>query len=66
MLFRSVAQAEENFRIETARYEANANTSFDVLDAETLLTQARAQALTTRYDHLVAQAALARALGGPP
>ncbi|MEK6606841.1 MAG: TolC family protein, partial [Myxococcota bacterium] len=62
---RAVAQAEENFRIETRRYEESANTSFDVLDAETLLTQARGQLETATYDYLIADAALRRAVGAP-
>ena len=61
----AITQAEENFRLITKRYEANAATPFDVVDAEQLLTQARAQKETTLYDYLVAQAALARASGVP-
>lgn len=63
---RAIAQAEENYRIESRRYEANASTSFDVLDAEALLTQVRAQYQTALYDYLVAQGALARAVGIDP
>lgn len=59
----AVTQAEENYRLTTKRYEANAATSFDVVDAEQLLTQARAQNETARYDYLVARAAAARAEG---
>ena len=59
----AVAQAEENYRLITKRYEANAATSFDVVDAEALLTQARAQFETSLYDYLVARAALRRATG---
>jgi outer membrane protein TolC len=62
----SVAQAEENFRLVTKRYEANAATSFDVVDAEGLLTQARGQLETALYDHAVARAALRRAMGAAP
>jgi outer membrane protein TolC len=62
----AVTQAEENFRLETVRYEARANTSFDVLDAEMLLTQARAQEQAVTYEFLIAQAALARAMGQAP
>jgi outer membrane protein len=62
----AVTQAEENFRIESRRYEANANTSFDVLDAEAQLTQARGRAQTSLYDVLIARAALARAMGETP
>lgn len=60
---RSVEQAEENFRLETRRYEANANTTFDVLDAEALLTQARGQYQTALFDAFIAAAGLRRAAG---
>ncbi|HEY3353056.1 MAG TPA: TolC family protein [Polyangia bacterium] len=62
----SVNQAEENYRLETKRYEARANTSFDVIDAETQLTSARAQLQTALYDYLIARAALVRAMGEGP
>jgi outer membrane protein len=62
----ALVQAEENFRLERKRYDARANTSFDVIDAESLLTQARAQLQTALYDYLIAQAALARAMGEEP
>ncbi len=59
----AVEQAEENFRMEQKRYESSANTSFDVLDAETQLTTARGQQQAARYDLLVAHSNLARAMG---
>jgi outer membrane protein TolC len=59
----SVSQAEENYRIVARKFDSGAATSFDVVDAEALLTQARAQVQTTLYDYLVARAALARASG---
>lgn len=62
----AVAQAQENFRLEQRRYESHANTSFDVLDAETQLTQARAQEQTAVFDLIVARAALERAMGETP
>jgi outer membrane protein TolC len=62
----AVAAAEENFRLVKKRYEANAATSFDVVDAEGLLTQARGQMETARYDYLIAHAALRAAMGGAP
>jgi outer membrane protein len=62
----SVASAEEHFRLVKKRYEANAATSFDVVDAESLLTQARAQLQTAIYDFLIARSALRRAMGEPP
>jgi outer membrane protein len=62
----SVASAEENFRLVKKRYEANAATSFDVVDAEGLLTQARGQMQTALYDFMIARAALRGATGTAP
>jgi outer membrane protein TolC len=62
----SVASAEENFRLVKKRYEASAATSFDVVDAEALLTQGRAQMQTALYDSLIARSALRRAMGEAP
>jgi outer membrane protein TolC len=59
----AVEQAEENFRIEQKRYESTANTSFDVLDAETQLTTARGQHQAAIYDLVIARSNLARAMG---
>jgi outer membrane protein TolC len=61
----AVEQAEENYRIVSKKFEANAATSFDVVDAESLLTQARGQVETGLYDYLIARAALERATGTP-
>jgi outer membrane protein len=61
----AVLQAEENFRIVTKRFENAAATSFDVVDAEALLTQTRGQVETALYDLLIAQAALEKATGLP-
>ncbi len=59
----AVSQAEENFRIVTKKFDANAATSFDVVDAEALLTQSRAQVEQALYDYLIASAALQKATG---
>jgi outer membrane protein len=59
----AVTQAEENYRIVGKKFEANAATSFDMVDAEALLTQARGQVETALYDALIAQAALKKATG---
>ncbi len=61
----AVSQAEENYRIVNKKFENAAATSFDVVDAEGLLTQARGQVETALYDLLIAQAALDRATGAP-
>jgi outer membrane protein TolC len=62
----SVASAEENFRLVKKRYDASAATSFDVVDAEALLTQARGQMQTALYDVVVARAALRASMGAAP
>jgi outer membrane protein TolC len=59
----AVAQAEENYRIVTKKFDNNAATSFDVVDAESLLTQSRAQVEQALYDYLIASAALQKATG---
>jgi outer membrane protein TolC len=61
----AVAEAEEDFTLVRKRYEANTATSFNVIDAEGQLTQARGQLETARYDALIARAALRRAVGDP-
>jgi outer membrane protein len=61
----AVSQAEENYRIVTKKFEANAATSFDVVDAEALLTQTRGQVEAALYDSLIALAALQKATGAP-
>jgi outer membrane protein len=62
----SVAHAEEDFGLVKKRYAASAATSFDVIDAEGLLTQSRGQLETARYDNLIARASLRRAMGVRP
>jgi outer membrane protein len=60
----AVSQAEENFRINEERYKGQVATSTDVLDALTLLTQARTNYYSALSDYNVAKARLARAIGG--
>jgi outer membrane protein len=62
----AVTSAEEHYRLVGKRYEANTTTAFDVVDAESLLTQARAQLQTSTYDYLIARGALRRATGEMP
>jgi outer membrane protein TolC len=59
----AVAQADENYRIVSRRFEQAAGTAFDVVDAEALLTQSRAQVETATYGSLVARLGLQRATG---
>ena len=61
----AIVEAEENFRIETRRFEANANTSTDVLDAQLALTRANLSYTTALYGYYIARAALHRAMGQP-
>lgn len=59
----AVAQAEENYRIVSRRFEEAAGTAFDVVDAEALLTEARAQVETATYGWKIAELGLERATG---
>lgn len=63
---KTLEQAEESLRLETKRYEGGAATSLEVLDAETTLTQARAQLETALYDYLIARASLRKGMGDSP
>ena len=60
---KAVEQGEENLRVNEERYKAQVNTITDVLDAQTLLTQARVNYYTALYTHHLARAGLLRALG---
>jgi outer membrane protein len=61
---KAVEQAEENLRVSRERYNAQVATSTDVLDAQTLLTQARTNYYSALYEHNLAKARLERAMGG--
>ncbi len=60
---KAVVQAEENFRMNEERYKQQVATSTDVLDALTLLTQARTNYFNTLSEHNIAWARLERAMG---
>jgi outer membrane protein len=60
-----VVQAEENYRIVQKRFENATSTSFDLVDAEALLTQSRAEVENALYGYLIARIALQRATGTP-
>jgi outer membrane protein len=60
---KAVEQAEENLRVSRERYEAQVATSTEVLDAQTLLTQAWTNYYRALYSHHLARARLERALG---
>jgi len=57
------AQARENHRIVSARFDNQLATATDLLDAESLLAQARMSRLTSRYDYLTAVARWQRTTG---
>lgn len=60
---KAIAQAEENFRINTERYREQVGTSTDVIDAQTLLTRARADHDNALGDFSISRARLERAMG---
>ena len=60
---KAVEQAEENLRVSEERYKAQVTTSTEVLDAQTLLSQARTNYYNALYNHNLAKAALLRAVG---
>lgn len=62
----TIAQAEENFRLEKNRFEAHINTSVEVLDAETLLHQAKVNRINAYYNYLISFAGLNKATGRAP
>jgi outer membrane protein len=63
---RGLAAASEAQRLQAARYSHGAATTVEVLDAETALANAKAQAAIARYQYLVAWMALSRAVGTVP
>ena len=60
---KTIAQAEELARIQRDRYNLQVATTTDVLDAQTLLVQAKNNYLTARADHARAIAALKAFMG---
>ena len=61
--FKAIAQAEENFRISQERYKEQVGTATEVLDAQTLLTRAKADHANALGDYQIAYARLERAMG---
>ncbi|MGP8052070.1 MAG: TolC family protein [Desulfobaccales bacterium] len=59
----AVTQAEENMRLNEARYKEQVGTATDVIDAETLLTRTRVNYWSALYDHQMAKAELLWAMG---
>lgn len=60
---KAVIQGEENLRVNEERYKAQVTTITDLLDAQTLLAQARVNYYRALYDHNLAKARLQRAMG---
>ncbi|MFH1490257.1 MAG: TolC family protein [Pseudomonadota bacterium] len=60
---KAVEQGEENLRVSQERYKAQVTTSTEVLDAQTLLTQARVNYYGALYDRNLAKARLLRSMG---
>jgi outer membrane protein TolC len=60
--------AEEDYRIALLRYDAQAGTNLDVLDARVALTNSRMEYVDAVYDIAIAQSGLIYAIGGdePP
>jgi outer membrane protein TolC len=61
----AVEQARENYRLVKARAALGDATSADITDAETALTRAQQDYLTSTYDYLTAIARLEFAMGVP-
>lgn len=59
----AIAQAEENFRLYKEQYAEQMATSTDVLDAQTLLTEAKSNYYNALSDYHIAKAGLERAAG---
>ena len=60
---KAVEQAKENLRVSKQQYKVHTTTSTEVLDAQTLLTQATTNYYSAVYDHELAKAKLLRAIG---
>jgi outer membrane protein len=61
---KEVTEAEENLRINNELYKESMATNTDVLDAQTLLAQARNHLNNARYDYILAAQRLSLAIGG--
>lgn len=60
----AIGQAEENLRISEEMYKEGVSTTTDVLDAQTMLTQAKTNYYQALYDYNLARAKLQKAIGG--
>lgn len=62
----AVIQAEENYRVNENRYQANVATTVDLLDAQEFLTRARNEKVKAQYDLHLSAAAIERVLERGP
>ncbi|MDD2899142.1 MAG: TolC family protein [Desulfuromonadaceae bacterium] len=60
----AIRQSEENLRINRERYQERVGIASEVLDAQTLVTQTKAEYYRALYEHQTATARLQHALGG--
>lgn len=60
---KAIAQAEENYRINESRYQAQVSSSTDLLDAQTLLVKAKTNYWNAVYDYNIASATVDWASG---
>lgn len=60
---KTIEQAEENFRINKIRYQEQVATSLEVLDAQTLLTQAKNNYYQALYIYNLSHSRLLKAMG---
>ncbi len=60
---KALTQAKENFRITNIQYQQGTNTSTEVLDARTFLTNAEVNLFSARYGYRIAKAGLIHAMG---
>ena len=58
-----VISAEEDMKLSTARYELEAGTILEQIDAQLALTSARAQKIQAEYNYRFAQSRLTKAMG---
>jgi outer membrane protein TolC len=59
----ALASADENLRVSQNRYQQGAGTNTEVLDAQTLRTQAYSNYYRSLYDSVLAEMQLLRAIG---
>ncbi len=56
--------AKENFDLANGRYQVGVGSIIEVTDAETLYVTAQSNLINSRYDYKIAEAQLAKAMGG--